>query len=74
LSTADINPGVAEALISLSRYSIIPLKWEYRFFIRINFYPGEQIQQISQVLKRERVEWLARFKGLNSDIAGALKS
>ena len=34
----------------------------------------EQIQQLSADLKRERLEWLSRFHGLNSDVINALQS
>jgi len=37
------------------------------------YYPEEQIQEISEDLKRERLEWLAQFPGLNSEIISALK-
>ena len=38
-----------------------------------NFYPEEEIQELSEDLKRERLEWLSRFPGLNIDIVTALK-
>ncbi|MFC2060553.1 phosphoenolpyruvate carboxykinase (ATP) [Chloroflexota bacterium] len=38
-----------------------------------NYYPEEQIQELSEDLKRERLEWLSRFPSLNPDIANALK-
>ena len=38
-----------------------------------NYYPEEQIQQISEDLKQERLEWLAQFKRLDRDIINALK-
>jgi phosphoenolpyruvate carboxykinase (ATP) len=37
------------------------------------FYPEEDIQEQSENLKQERLEWLAKFKGLNSDIIRALR-
>jgi len=37
-----------------------------------NFYSGEQIQQLSMNLKRERLEWLSRFPGLNINIINAV--
>jgi phosphoenolpyruvate carboxykinase (ATP) len=37
------------------------------------YYPEEQIQQISEELKRERLESLDQFKQLNRDIVNALK-
>ena len=38
-----------------------------------NYYTEEQIQEMSEDLKRERLEWLSRFHGLNPDIINALK-
>lgn len=38
-----------------------------------SYYTEEQVGQMSQVLKQERLEWLARFKRLDSDIFNALK-
>ena len=38
-----------------------------------NFYPEEEIREVSEALKRERLEWLSRFPGLNIDIVNALK-
>ncbi len=38
-----------------------------------NFYAEEEIQELSEDLKQERLEWLSRFPGLNRDIANALK-
>lgn len=38
------------------------------------FYPEEQIKELSEELKRERLEWLSQFHGLNQDIINALKS
>jgi phosphoenolpyruvate carboxykinase (ATP) len=37
------------------------------------FYPDEEIQDLSETLKRERVEWLSKFKGLDPDILEALR-
>ncbi|UCD54518.1 MAG: phosphoenolpyruvate carboxykinase [Dehalococcoidia bacterium] len=37
-----------------------------------NFYTEEQIQGLSGKLKRERLEWLSQFKGLDKDILNAL--
>ena len=37
------------------------------------FYPEEQIQELSEHLKQERLEWLSDFPGLNRDIVNALK-
>jgi len=39
-----------------------------------NFYPDEQIQELSQDLKLERLEWLSKFRRLNPDIINALKA
>jgi len=44
-----------------------------RFDLR-NYYTEEQMQQLSVDLKRERLEWLSQFHGLNSDIINALSS
>ena len=38
-----------------------------------NFYSKAQIRELSENLKRERLEWLAQFLGLNTDITGAIK-
>jgi len=38
-----------------------------------NYYPEEQIREISEDLKQERLEWLSQFRGLNRDIINALK-
>jgi phosphoenolpyruvate carboxykinase (ATP) len=38
-----------------------------------NFYSKEQIEQRSEDLKRERLEWLARFPNLDKDIISVLK-
>ena len=38
-----------------------------------NYYPEEQIQERSEDLKRERLEWLSQFPGLNRDIINAIK-
>lgn len=37
------------------------------------FYPEDEIAELSENLKRERLEWLDQFKGLNPDIINALK-
>jgi len=37
------------------------------------FYPEAQVQELSENLKRERLEWLAQFPGLNLDIIRAVK-
>ena len=37
------------------------------------YYSSEQMQEMSEKLKQERLEWLARFPGLDKDITGALK-
>ena len=39
-----------------------------------NYYPEEQLQQISADLKQERLEWLSQFPGLNQEIINALRS
>ncbi len=39
-----------------------------------NFYSEEQIQELSKDLKRERLEWLSQFKGLDKDILDAIMS
>jgi len=36
------------------------------------FYTEEQIKELSGKLKRERLEWLSQFKGLDKDILNAL--
>lgn len=46
---------------------------EMRRFDLNNFYPEEQIQEISEELKQQRLEWLSQFKGLDGDIVNALK-
>ena len=38
-----------------------------------NFYTEEQIQEISEDLKRERLEWLSQFPGLDGDIINAIR-
>ena len=49
------------------------------FLAKPKFWPAfititeEQIQQSSEDLKQERLEWLPRFPGLNRDIVNALK-
>ena len=42
-------------------------------FALSNYYPEEQIQQISEDLQQERLEWLTQFKRLDTDIVNALK-
>ncbi len=37
-----------------------------------NYYPEEQIQELSEDLKQERLEWLSQFHGLNQDIINAI--
>jgi len=37
------------------------------------YYPEEQMQEISEDLKQERLEWLAQFPKLDKDIVNALK-
>lgn len=54
----------------------VPLKIpgvELSRFDLANFYSKEQIRQLSEDLKRERLEWLARFPALDKDIISALK-
>jgi len=38
-----------------------------------NYYSYEQIEQLSQDLKRERLGWLSQFPALNQDILNAIK-
>lgn len=38
-----------------------------------NYYPEEQIEEISEELKQERLKWLSQFKGLDRDIVNALR-
>jgi len=38
-----------------------------------NYYTDEQIQELSEELKQERLVWLSQFHGLNQDIINALK-
>jgi len=38
-----------------------------------NYYPEEQMQELSEDLKSERLEWLSQFQRLNRDIVNALK-
>jgi len=38
-----------------------------------HYYPEEQIKEISEDLKGERLEWLSQFPGLDKDIINALK-
>ncbi|GAF87895.1 unnamed protein product, partial [marine sediment metagenome] len=37
------------------------------------YYSAERIRELSEELKRERLDWLARFPGLDTDIIKALK-
>jgi len=46
---------------------------ELKRFDLNNYYPEEQRQQMSEDLKRERLEWLDQFKRLDKDIVNALK-
>ena len=39
-----------------------------------NFYTRDEITARSEELMRERLDWLARFPGLDRDIIGALES
>jgi len=38
-----------------------------------NYYPEEQMQELSEDLKSERLEWLSQFQRLNRDIVNALE-
>jgi phosphoenolpyruvate carboxykinase (ATP) len=38
-----------------------------------NYYSGDRIQALSQLLKKDRIAWLSQFAGLDRDIIGALK-
>ena len=38
-----------------------------------NYYTDERIRELSEDLKRERLEWLSQFHGLDSDIINTLK-
>ena len=38
-----------------------------------NYFPAEQIQELSADLKTERLEWLSQFRGLNPDIIAAIQ-
>ena len=42
-------------------------------FALSNYYTEEQIQEMSEDLKHERLEWLSQFHGLDRDIINALK-
>ena len=46
---------------------------ELKRFDLNNYYPEEQRRQMSEDLKRERLEWLDQFKRLDKDIVNALK-
>ena len=37
-----------------------------------NYYPEEQIKELSEDLRQERLEWLSQFHGLNRDIINAI--
>ncbi len=37
-----------------------------------NYYPEEQIRELSEDLNRERLEWLSQFRGLDSDIINTI--
>jgi len=37
-----------------------------------NYYPEEQIQELSEDLKQERLGWLSQFRGLDKDIINAI--
>jgi len=37
-----------------------------------NYYPEEQIQELSEDLKQERLDWLSKFHSLNRDIINAI--
>ena len=39
-----------------------------------NYYSGEQIEELSQNLKKERLIWLSQFPSLNQDILATIKS
>ncbi|GAG99842.1 unnamed protein product, partial [marine sediment metagenome] len=36
------------------------------------YYPEEQIQELSEDLKQERLDWLSKFHSLNQDIINAI--
>ena len=38
-----------------------------------NYYTDEQVEELSQELKQERLEWLSEFQHLNRDVINALK-
>ena len=38
-----------------------------------HYYPEEQVREILEDLKRERLEWLSLFPGLDMDIIKAVK-
>jgi len=38
-----------------------------------NYYSDDQVEQLSDQLKRERLSWLSQFPGLNQDIMVAIK-
>ena len=37
------------------------------------YYPEEQIKELSEGLKRERLEWLSQFERLDRDIINAIR-
>ena len=37
-----------------------------------NYYPEEQIRELSKGLKQERLNWLSQFHSLNRDIINAI--
>ena len=39
-----------------------------------NYYSEEQIEQLSNDLKEERLVWLSQFPALNQDVLNAVKS
>ena len=43
-----------------------------RFDLKL-YYPDEQIKELSEGLKRERLEWLSDFPRLDSDIINAIR-
>ena len=38
-----------------------------------NYYSEERIQELSEDLKQERLEWLAQFHNLNQDIINVIR-
>jgi len=39
-----------------------------------NYYTEEEVRELSENLKQERLEWLSRFPRLHKDITNAIKS